>query len=71
LDSGECAKKPFTAEIAEGLAEDAEKSFWPRRAQRKAARDAKEELLRWPGKQIPPASATLGVGMKRFAKEDA
>jgi hypothetical protein len=27
LDSGECAKKPLTAEIAEGLAEDAEKSF--------------------------------------------
>jgi len=27
VDSGECAKKPLTAEIAEGLAEDAEKGF--------------------------------------------
>jgi hypothetical protein len=41
LDSGECAKKALTAEVAEGLAEDAEKSFSPQRAQRKAAKDAK------------------------------
>jgi len=44
-----------------------------RKARKGVAKDAKKGLLgaKWPmGKQIPPASAVLGVGMTREWKSD-
>lgn len=73
MDTGECAIKPLAAEIAEGLAEDAEKKLLTAKVAKEGRKRRKGRAVRarWPGKQIPPASAALGVGMTRFAKGDA